>query len=97
MTTYDDDLRRDSATRKRHASADRVIFKKICRGLYISHAYSMTLSHEVVWSKDVGRRWELTFHITSGMGLLAPSKHSKKFNTIAEARAYANALAEKGK
>lgn len=79
--------------RARRKRSKRPIFQKISKGLYISHEFGMTLSHEMVWSKDIGRRWELTFHITSGMGLMAPSKHSKKFDTMQEAREYANALA----
>jgi hypothetical protein len=69
-----------------------VVFKKICRGLYINHEYGMSLSHEAVWHRDVGRKWELTFQLRYLM--MAPSKHTKKFDTIKEARAYANALVQ---
>lgn len=87
------DLDRATAARARRKRSKTPVFKKICKGHYVCHEFSMFLSHELVWSKDAGRKWELTFHLTSGMGLLAPSRHSKKFDSMQEARAYANALA----
>jgi len=91
----DRELARSRAGRARRKRSATVVFQKIHKGLYISHEWGMSLSHEPVWSKDAGRKWELTFKL-SHMGLMAPSKHSKKFDTIKEARAYANALAAKG-
>jgi hypothetical protein len=70
--------------------ATTVVWKKLSKGLYISHEHGMTLSHEVVWSRYPGRKWELTFKLQYGM--LTPTKHTKKFDTVKEARAYANAL-----
>lgn len=83
--------KRARARRKRSAT---IVFQKIHKGLYISHERGMTLSHEPVWSREVGRKWELTFQL-SHMGIMTPSKHTKKFDTIKEARAYANALASR--
>lgn len=87
----DSSLARTKRARARRKASKTVVFQKIHKGLYISHECGMTLSHEPVWSRDIGRKWELTFQL-SHMGLMAPSKHSKKFDTIKEARAYANAL-----
>jgi len=86
------DSEKMASHRERAARAKHVVFKKICRGLYISHKYGMGLSHESVWSKYDGRKWVLSWSETSGLGLLTPNKRTKKFDTAAEARAYANAL-----
>lgn len=91
----DADLARSKRARARRKASKTVVFQKIHKGLYISHEWGMTLSHEVTWFKSVGRKWELTWQ-ESYMGLMAPSKQSKKFDTIKEARAHANALAARG-
>src|SRR5688572_11223405 len=88
-------LARSKRARARRRASKTVVFQKVHKGLYMSHEYGMTLSHEAVWSRDVGRKWELTFKL-SHMGLMAPSEHRKKFDTIKEARAYANALIARG-
>ena len=88
------ELARSKRARARRKASTTVVFQKVHKGLYMSHEYGMTLSHEAVWSRDIGRKWELTFKL-SHMGLMEPSKHSKKFDTIKEARAYANALVRK--
>lgn len=87
----DRDLNRSKRARSRRKRSMTVVFQRLHKGLYISHEHGMTLSHEPVWSRDVGRKWELTFQL-SYMGLLAPSKHTKKFDTLKEARTYANVL-----
>ena len=87
----DRDLNRSKRARARRKRSTTVVFQRIHKGLYISHEHDMTLSHEPVWSCDVGRKWELTFQL-SYMSLLAPSRHTKKFDTLKEARVYANAL-----
>lgn len=81
--------KRAQARRKRSAT---VVFQKIHKGVYISHECGMTLDREAVWYKDNGRKWVLSWHETSGMGLLAPNKCSKRFDTLKEARDHANAL-----
>jgi hypothetical protein len=86
------ELARKTAGRKRHARAKTVIFVKICRGLYISHAHDMGLSHEPVWNKHEGRKWVLSWKVTSFAGLFEGNKVTKKFDTMQEARAFANAL-----
>lgn len=94
-TDLDAGLARGRRARARRKTSKTVVFQKIYKGLYISHEWGMTLSHEAVWSKAVGRKWELTWK-ESYMGLMAPSKQSKKFDTFKEARAHANALATRG-
>lgn len=84
------ELARSKRARARRKRSATVVFQKIHKGLYISHEYNMSLSHEPVWSRDVGRKWELRFQLRYLM--MAPSKHTKKFDTFKEARAYANAL-----
>jgi hypothetical protein len=91
MTTIAQEMARSTRNRARRQRSTTVVFQKLHKGLYMSHEHGMTLSHEPVWFQDVGRKWELSFQL-SHMGLMAPSKHSKKFDTIQEARAYANAL-----
>jgi len=78
--------------RARRVRAATVIFQKICKGLYISHERGMALSHELTWHKAEGRKWILSWHETSGLGLFSPNKLSKKFDSVSDARAYANAL-----
>jgi len=90
-TTAVAECRRRARSRKRRQSSKTVVFQKIHRGLYISHEWGMTLDHEATWSQDVGRKWILTWR-ESYMGLMAPSERKLKFDTIAEARAHANAL-----
>jgi len=72
------------------AKPTTVVFTKLHKGLYISHQHGMSLSHEPVWSRDAGRKWELTYQISERN--MTPSKYTQKFDTIKEARAYANAL-----
>jgi hypothetical protein len=83
---------RTKRARERRKRSATVVFQKIHKGLYISHECGMTVDHEATWHKDNGRKWILSWHEASGMGLLAPNKCSKKFDTLKEARAYANAL-----
>jgi len=90
--TSDAAIARGKRARARRKQSATVIFQKIHKGLYISHEYGMGLSHEPVWSKYEGRKWVLTWSVSSFPGLLASNKVSKKFDTIKEARAYANAL-----
>lgn len=92
----DVEMKREDANRKQRQRSKTVMFKKICKGLYISHEWNMSLSHEAVWSRDVGRKWELTWK-ESYMGLMAATKCSKKFDTIADARKFANNLAAKSR
>lgn len=96
MTDLDTNLSRSKAARARRKRSATVVFQKISKGLYISHEHAMTLSHEAVWSKGARRKWELTYQL-SYMGLMAPSKYTKKFDSIKEARTYANALIAKEK
>jgi hypothetical protein len=63
--------------------------KKICRGMYIDHKNRMGLDHELVWSKEIGRKWIAYWH-ESYMGLMVPDKRTQKFDTMAEARAFLN-------
>lgn len=90
-TNLDTALARSKRARARRKRSTTVVFQKICKGLYISHEHGMSLSHEVVWARSAQRRWELTYQL-SYMGIMTPSKHSKKFDSIKDARAYANAL-----
>lgn len=76
--------------------AKTVIFQKVCRGLYMSHERGMTLSHEAVWDRAIGRKWVLTYKVTT-FALLEGNKVTEKFNTIAEARARANRLLQESK
>lgn len=94
LTGMDAELARSKRARVRRKRSTTVVFQRIHKGLYISHEYGMTLSHEATWSRDAGRKWELTFKL-SYMGLMESSTHRKKFDTIKEARAYANALVRK--
>jgi len=87
----DAELDRITRARARRARSATVVFQKICQGQYISHEHGMSLSHELVWSRGAGRKWELTYQL-SYRAMFAPSKHTKRFDTIAEAREYANAL-----
>ena len=91
-TTAAAECKRRARARKRRKSSKTVVFQKIHKGLYISHEWGMTLDHEATWSRDVDRKWVLTWK-ESYMGLMAPSQRSQKFDTIGEARAHANALA----
>lgn len=92
----DTEMRRDTLNRKRRQKSKTVVFKKICTGLYISHEWGMSLSHEATWYASIGRKWELTWK-ESHMGLMVPSKQYRKFDTIAEARIYANQIAEQSR
>lgn len=90
----DDELRRSREGRKRRqraVKAGRVVFQKVHRGLYMSHETGMTIDHEVVWDRSVGRKWVLTWS-ERHMGLIDAGKRSKKFDTVKDARVYAAAL-----
>lgn len=68
-------------------------FKRLAKGLYCNHAWGMTISHEAVWNKVDGRKWEATWKITSyGMSTFDASR---KFDTLAEARAFLLGLVAK--
>lgn len=60
---------------------------RICKGLYTSHEYGISLSHETSWHTSVGRKWEATWRVSSAPGI-APHEVSRKFDTYAEARAF---------
>jgi len=88
----DAELARGKRARARRNASKTVVFQKVCKGLYMSHEHGMSLSHEPVWSKYEGRKWVLTYGVSTFPGLMAANKVSKKFDTIKEARTYANAL-----
>ncbi len=60
----DSDLNRSRRARACRKRSTTVVFQRIHKGLYISHEHDMTLGHEPMWSRDVGRKWELTFRLS---------------------------------
>lgn len=96
MTDISSEMQRQKLARDRRKRSKTVVFQKICKGLYISHEWGMSLHHEAVWSAAVGRKWELTWS-ESYLGLMVPTKRSQKFDTIKDAREHANALAARSR
>lgn len=65
-------------------------FEKVCKGLYMNTAAKMSISHELVWNKDEGRKWVAeweSFYLNISTG-----KRSQKFDTLAEAREFLKGL-----
>lgn len=68
-----------------------LVFKKIHKGLYINHEFKMTLEHEVSWRISEGRKWIAAWN-ESYMGLMEPTRRTRKFDAMADARAFLNNL-----
>ena len=93
---FERDMSRWTKRRACHRRSKTVVFEKICKGMYVSHVWDMWLNHELIWDASVGRKWELTWS-ESYLGLMAPTKRSKKFDTMAEAREHANEIAARSR
>lgn len=65
----------------------RLVFKRVSRGFYWNSENGMSISRELVWDKDCGRKWVAEWK-ESYMGLMVPSKRFKKFDTLQEARQF---------
>lgn len=66
-------------------------FTKICRGLYTNLAAKMSISHEIVWKKDEGRKWVAHWH--QYWMNMDQGERSQKFDTMAQARDFLKGLA----
>ena len=62
----------------------------VCKGLYMNTSAKMSISHEVVWNKDEGRKWVATWR--NYWLNLDQGERSQKFDTLAEARSFLQGL-----
>ena len=66
-------------------------FRKICKGLYKNDEHGISLDHESTWRRVEGRKWIMSWEVTSAPGV-APSPRTQKFESMAEARRFAEEL-----